>query len=134
MKGYDQVSQLVELFINTAYATFVFLQSELDENVETWNTHNIRATRQGNPSGRPDVMYFAPHLWDASDQLHHVSQHDIDTCWNQATVRDNIPCDEDMYDICMRIIIRDNLDFPTDDPYDALALYRHLRREILLLL
>lgn len=100
-----------------------------------WNTHTIRPSRQdiNAPSGRPELMYNAPHLWGVDDKIHLVSQQDIDVCSNQAEFRTSIPCDEDVYDVCMDIIIRDNLNVPTD-AYNAVDLYIHLRREIVLLL
>ena len=39
---------------------------------EVWNEHVISKSSNGGPSGRPDTMYFLPHLfdfWDCSDPL-----------------------------------------------------------------
>ena len=99
-----------------------------------WNSHRIRPSKNDQiPSGRPIVMYYAPHLWGSTDQLHLVTTRDIDFCSSLAQFRSTTPCDKDVYDISMDIIIRDNLQLPTDS-YSAVGLYVYLRREILMLL
>ena len=54
-------------------------QFELDETAETWNRQNIRTSGNNSmPFGRPDVMFYAPELWKAQDQLHNVQDSEID--------------------------------------------------------
>ena len=37
--------------------------------VEEWNEHVISKSTNSGPSGRPDTMYFLPHLFDYSIPL-----------------------------------------------------------------
>ena len=88
-------------------------QFELDETAETWNRHNIRTSGNNSvPFGRPDVMFYAPELWKAQDQLHYVQDSEIDLCSQGALFRSIIPCDEDVYGVCVGIMGRDNMDPP----------------------
>ncbi|KAJ8048760.1 hypothetical protein HOLleu_01206 [Holothuria leucospilota] len=110
------------------------IQCELDTVTEMWNTHKIRPSRNAHvPSGRPVVMYYAPHLWGFTDKLHILDPNNVDACANQAEFRSTIPCDKDVYDLCMDIIIRDNINLPKDG-YNAVDLFLHLKHEILTLL
>ena len=43
------------------------LRKELKEMAEEWNEHIISKSSNGGPSGRPDTMYFLPHLFDCQD-------------------------------------------------------------------
>ena len=45
----------------------VVLRKELKEMAEEWNEHIISKSSNGGPSGRPDTMYFLPHLFDCQD-------------------------------------------------------------------
>ena len=40
------------------------LQKELADIANQWNYHLLSPNRNNTPSGRPDVMYFLPHLYD----------------------------------------------------------------------
>ena len=45
---------------------FVFvhlLQHDLDEFVQDWNSHIIRRSNHNTVSGRPDDLYYLPHLY-----------------------------------------------------------------------
>ena len=43
------------------------LRKELKKMAEEWNEHIISKISNGGPSGRPDTMYFLPHLFDCQD-------------------------------------------------------------------
>ena len=47
-------------------------QFELHETAETWDWHNIRTSGNNSvPFGRPDVMFYAPELWQ-TQQLSYI--------------------------------------------------------------
>ena len=45
---------------------------------EEWNEHIISKSSNGGPSGRPDAMYFLPHLFDCQDYSDPLEDDDID--------------------------------------------------------
>lgn len=75
------------------------------------------------PSGIPDVMYMAPHLWDAEDCLVHLTE-DLTTCKDSCTFLCSVPCD--VFDLCTIIMEESSLEFPSTMS-QALDLYFHLR-------
>ena len=54
------------------------LRKELKEMAEEWNEHIISKSSNGGPSGRPDTMYFLPHLFDCQDYSDPLEDDDID--------------------------------------------------------
>ena len=102
---------------------------------DTWNNHRIRSSVNPRvPSGYPVMMYNTPQIWGTEDKLcTNVDDDDLAACISEAVFRSNVPCDEDVYDLCMHVMNRDNLDKPLE-LQDALELYIHLRQEINLLL
>ncbi|KAJ8290578.1 hypothetical protein GJAV_G00014810 [Gymnothorax javanicus] len=49
------------------------IQDQLNEIKNVWNTHRIRPSRNPNlPSGIPNIMFSAAHLWGVDD---HIVQH-----------------------------------------------------------
>ena len=88
-------------------------QFELDETAETWNRHNFRPYGNNSvPFGRPDVMFYAPELRQAQDQLHSVHDSEIGLCSQGALFRSVISCDQDVYRVFVSIMGRDNIDPP----------------------
>lgn len=77
-------------------------------------------------------MYYTPMLWRAEDQLCNVSSDDLNACCEEAEFRSTIPCDEDVYAVCVDIIRRDHAELPKNFS-EAIDLYLHLKREILML-
>jgi len=95
-----------------------------------WNSHVIRPSRNAQvPSGRPSVMYYVPALWGTSDQLCSVSDDEVEVCRTEAEFRSMIPCDSDVYDMCIDIISRNNLELPIDTA-SGLDMFRYLSCEI----
>ena len=45
---------------------------------EEWNEHVISKSSNRGPSGRPDTMYFLPHLFDCQDYSDPLEDDDID--------------------------------------------------------
>ena len=54
------------------------LRKELKEMAEVWNEHIISKSSNGGLSGRPDTMYFLPHLFDCQDYSDPLEDDDID--------------------------------------------------------
>lgn len=77
------------------------------------------------PSGIPDVMYMAPHLWGAEDCLIPLTE-DLTTCKDSCTFVSSVPCDVDVFDLCTIIMKESSLEFPSTAS-QALDLYFHLR-------
>ena len=119
---------------NVAIYSHVILQEELDKTTEVWNSHIIRPSRNNRvPSGRPTLMYYTPVLWGSEDQLCWVSEDDIEDCSTTADFRSLVPCDKDVYDICIAIMSRDNLQ-PAMDAFEAVNLYLKLQQDVMTLL
>ena len=99
-----------------------------------WNTHRIRPSRNVRvPSGRPMLMYYTPQIWGTEDKLcTTVDDDEMTVCNSEAEFRSTIPCDPDVYELCVDIMRRDNLTQPLD-VYHAVNLYLHLQREIMVL-
>ena len=53
------------------------LRKELKEITKEWNEHIISKSSSGGPSGRPDTMYFMPHLFDCQDYSDPLEDDDI---------------------------------------------------------
>ncbi|XP_069108919.1 uncharacterized protein [Argopecten irradians] len=106
------------------------MQNELDRTVAVWNSHHIRPSRNDQvPHGRPNSMYYTPNLWGSSDKLCQVADEDINLCTEEVTFRTAIPCDEDVYRLCIEIMRKGHID-PVDEVVSARSLYLHLRQEI----
>jgi len=86
------------------------------------------------PSGRPSVMYYAPHLWDTDDYLVSVVSEDLDVCLESEDAEfRSLPCDIDVYNICMHVMNVHGLN-PPRTVVEATDLYLCLRSNIALLL
>ena len=85
-------------------------QFELDETAETWNWHDIRPSGNNSvPFGRPDVMFYAPELWQTQLEISYI----LFKIHSQgALFRSVVPCGEDVYGVCVSIMGRDNTDPP----------------------
>ncbi|KAM9735041.1 uncharacterized protein ACNS7B_014401 [Menidia menidia] len=116
-------------FIDKALSQFCFMpiiQEVLNDIRGVWNAHRIRPSKNTNvPSGIPDVMYMAPHLWGAEDCLVPLTE-DLTTCKDSCTFVSSVPCDVDVFDLCTIIMEESSLEFPSTMS-QALDLYFHLR-------
>ncbi|XP_053409168.1 uncharacterized protein LOC128559952 [Mercenaria mercenaria] len=57
------------------------IQRDLDRAKAEWNSHRIRPCRSTCPSGKPDLMYYIPQLFDTVDYKVEVNIDDL----NQVT-------------------------------------------------
>lgn len=78
-------------------------------------------------------MYYTPLLWNAEDHLCNVSIADFNVCREEALFRSSIPCDEDVYEMCVIIMRRDQSEPPSNFS-EAVELYTHLQQDILQML
>ena len=60
------------------FCSIELLREEVTEVATAWNQHTISHYRNGGPTGRPDIMFFLPHIYDTIDHLQYVSDEDID--------------------------------------------------------
>lgn len=98
--------------------------------MKTWNSHRIRKSKDDNqPSGKPVVLYFLPHLSRAEDRLVKVDSLYIDACEDQCSRKTDKSCDDIVHDLCTQIMTELNLEFPPDNS-DLADLYLALRFHI----
>ncbi|KAG8013691.1 hypothetical protein GBF38_022176 [Nibea albiflora] len=116
-------------FLDKSLIQFCFLnlvQAELDEVVNTWNSHKIRPRSRGDvASGRPVVMYSFPELHSAEDRLKPITMEEITLCMEECTPKGQFPCNE----LCCVLMEENGWDAPVD-LLAAADLYFNLREEI----
>ena len=54
------------------------LRKELIKITEDWNSHIISPSRYDGIRGRPDTMYFLPHLYEKGEYKINIDEEDID--------------------------------------------------------
>lgn len=67
------------------YCFMRLLRNELNTITEDWNTHIISSSRNQGPRGRPDTMYFLPHLYEKEDFKTEVSTDEINDFYPAVT-------------------------------------------------
>ncbi|KAL7387755.1 hypothetical protein ABVT39_000448 [Epinephelus coioides] len=106
-------------------------REELNNIKDVWNAHRIRPTSNPNvPHGIPNVMYSTPELWDTEDCAMPLDQEELDVSKGQCVFRSCVPCDEDIFDLCMILVEELGLQFPSKSPLEAIDLYLTLRNAI----
>lgn len=126
------LTEKVKYYINICFIWYFFsLQEELQQVAHLWNTHIIRNSRNAvAPSGRPVVMYNAPHLFGGQDHLKEVSREAVDMCKEECQQRGPCPCDETVFSLCC-LIMAENFLLPPTTADEAVELYLFLREYIL---
>ncbi|XP_034018176.1 uncharacterized protein LOC117503115 [Thalassophryne amazonica] len=101
---------------NLVQFCFLGLVQELDEVVQTWNTHKIRL-RPGQDvhSGHPVLMYTVPSLYGAEDKLKLVEPEEVAVCKEECTPKSQIPCDETVYDLSVLLMQENQWGHPSDE-------------------
>ena len=61
------------------------VRKELNSIAVEWNQRIILRSVNGGPSGRPDTMYFLPHLYDAENYLENVDSTEIESIYQDVT-------------------------------------------------
>ncbi|KAJ7998239.1 hypothetical protein DPEC_G00220530 [Dallia pectoralis] len=120
-------------FLDKSLIQFCFLnlvQDELDEVVNTWNSHKIRPRSSDEAaSGRPFVMYSFPELHSAEDRLKPIDMEEVTLCMEECTPKGRFLCDETVFELCCLLMEEKGWDAPAD-PLDSADLYIMLREEI----
>ena len=107
------------------------LRDELYQVAEIWNQHHIASSKFGNssgPRGRPDCMYFLPHLYDTEDFKVNVDRHEVEEFIDNSTM---CPADfsEEFEEFAITIMNELGLHSPQDVD-EGLDLYLRLIEEI----
>ena len=97
---------------------------------ESWNQHIISASKFGNssgPRGRPDCMFFLPHLYDVDDCKLEVDLDEVDEFYDvEMCVRD---CSAEFAEFASTIMNDRNLSLATNVK-EGIDLYVELLKEI----
>lgn len=78
------------------------------------------------------MMYHTPQIYNTGDFLRTVEFEKLAACKEECKFED-LPCDEDVYNLCKIIIEEKGLTEP-HNPFDAVDVYIQLRNEMLSLL
>lgn len=101
------------------------IQKDLDRVRTEWNQHYVRRSNlSDSPNGKPDLMFFMPHLFDIVDYKVQVSQDDIDQIM-LAYNTSYTAFSEDVEEIIATVRRTRHLDEP-DSVLKAQDLYGHL--------
>ena len=97
---------------------------------EMWNQHHIASSKFGNssgPRGRPDCMYFLPHLYNTEDYKVNVDHHEVEEFIDNSTM---CPADfSEEFEFAITVINELGLHSPQDVD-EGLDVYLRLIEEI----
>ena len=116
---------------NIRFCYMDILRKELNSVTTDWNSHLISPSRYDNPRGRPDTMYYLPHLYHKEDFSIHVDEEEIDSFYPAVT---GIATDvsEEFNEFAISVIESiDDLIYPPTNVQEATELYLHLRQKII---
>ena len=102
------------------------IRKDLASIVNDWNAHIISSSRYGGPRGRPDSMYYLPHLFDAEDYLVKVENDEIEEFIPCVTTEIE-DCSAKFKEFSRTIMLNDNIEMP-DDPSAAFRLVHTFTR------
>ncbi|XP_033761355.1 uncharacterized protein LOC117343145 [Pecten maximus] len=106
------------------------IQADIDSTITVWNCHRIRPSKMtALPCGRPALMYSIPELYGVEDGLKAVEQDKLEICESECRMKDDIPCDKDVFDLCNLLVNENEWNIPVD-PYEMCDLYIQLRNQI----
>ena len=81
------------------------------------------------PCGIPNAMFMVPQLWGTHDFIVSPNAADLETAKDSCLFLTAVPCDNDVFELCVTIMDELNLSFP-NDRLQALDLYISLRDAI----
>ncbi|KAL3857639.1 hypothetical protein ACJMK2_012286 [Sinanodonta woodiana] len=106
---------------------YLWTNTELDNAAEVWNTHRIRSNRTtGLPCDKPVLLYTFSHLYGFDNLICQADNLDIEVCEEECQAKNDLPCDEDLYELCLILMDENDWNQP-EDPYEAVNLYQELR-------
>lgn len=80
--------------------------------------------------GRPVMMFNVPETYGTQDYLVPVDDDKVKMCEDHCTFKSELPCDEDIFEMCCILMEESGLSLP-HDPDEAVSLYKTLRRNLL---
>ena len=104
-------------------------QDELINFANTWNGHRIVTRDKDVVGGRPVLLYTVPELYATENFGRPVDVRDSHDILEEC-VTQNLPCDEDVFNICVLYMEENRLQIPAD-PYQTVDLYINLRDHLL---
>ena len=106
------------------------IRKELFSVANEWNQHLISKSRNSGPSGRPDSMFFLPHLFDAEDHLQDVDLDEVEEFYQSVT---DMPRDfsEEFQEFAETVMSTHSISMSTDAD-SGLKLYMFLLDQIAL--
>ena len=106
------------------------LRNELKSILDDWNSHIIAPSRWNGPRGRPDTMYFLPHLYEKENYKIEISEDEIDDFYPAVTTA--LPDVSQEFQEFARTVIRlnGNTTYPPNNVFEATELYVFLREKI----
>lgn len=105
------------------------IRKELNSVKNDWNCHIISKSRNQGPRGRPDTMYYLPHLFDTQDFKVNVPREDfadIEMCVN-GNVND---VTEEFNEFAIEVTAGTNYNIEFENVSEALNLYIYLLQKI----
>ena len=79
-------------------------------------------------------MYSAPELWDAEECSMPLDDFELGRLKGLCIFRSSVVCDPDVFDLCMSHIEDHRMQYPCENPMEAINLYLNLREAIKALL
>ena len=112
------------------FCFMTLIRKELIGIANEWNQHIISKSLNGGPSGRPDTMYFLPHLFDCANHMQPVRQDEVSEF---EIGRNNLPLDFtlEFKEFAKELMHEEGLSVPSD-AHQALELYIFLLEKIAL--
>ena len=113
------------------FCFMALIQNDLDNTRHLWNNHRIRTVKNSeSPPGRPNVLFYAPHLSDGVnyDQFP-VNHHDLNITREFTTRPSLLGCSNEMQEFANVFMLERNFTYPTS-PDAAKALFWTLVEEI----
>lgn len=110
------------------YCFMDIIRNELYSVQHDWNQHIISKSRYGGPSGRPDTMYFLPHLHNSANCIKDVDLNEVEE-FIDVTSREVKDFSAEFEEFATIVMTRDGLIKP-DDAEGCLNLYFYFIQQI----
>ena len=104
------------------------IRADLRSIAEEWNQHLISRSKNPTPTGRPDCMYYLPHLYDVTDQLQNVDLDEVEEFYPVVTVQIQ-DCSEEFKEFAETLMQAESINIP-ENPAQGLKLYTFLLSKV----
>lgn len=96
------------------FCYYGLIQLHLDQVKHTWNHHKIRSTKYAeSPSGRPDLMFFLPHNYNAIDCAFVFNADELELAESMYSKKPRaIPCQNEFIELSNILMEEQNLQHP----------------------